>query len=115
MRVTAEVTPHHLTLTHEAVMGGPDAAGEGLAYDTKPRSTRRCATHDGRRRLPSAALREGVIDCIATDHAPHASEDKLCEFGAAAAGISGLETAFGLCNSLVDGRLTSAWPICWRA
>ena len=41
-------------------------------------------------------LRDGTIDCIATDHAPHAVQDKLCEFDDAAFGISGLETAFGL-------------------
>jgi dihydroorotase len=51
-------------------------------------------------------LLDGAIDCIATDHAPHAVEDKLCEFDHAAMGISGLETALGLCMSLVDdGRI----------
>ena len=48
-----------------------------------------------------AGLLDGAIDCIATDHAPHAVEDKLCEFDQAAMGISGLETALGLCLSLV--------------
>jgi dihydroorotase len=43
-----------------------------------------------------AGLLDGTIDCIATDHAPHATQDKLCEFDAAAMGISGLETAFAL-------------------
>lgn len=53
-----------------------------------------------------AALREGVIDAVATDHAPHATGDKEVEFDLAAAGISGLETAFGLLMTLVhDGRL----------
>jgi len=47
------------------------------------------------------ALREGVIDAIATDHAPHADYEKACEFDEAAFGISGLETAFGLCMTLV--------------
>ena len=41
-------------------------------------------------------MRDGTIDCIATDHAPHAIQDKLCEFDTAAFGISGLETALGL-------------------
>ncbi len=51
-----------------------------------------------------AGLLDGAIDCIATDHAPHAVEDKLCEFDQAAMGISGLETALGLCMTLVhDG------------
>ena len=52
------------------------------------------------------ALRDGVIDAIATDHAPHAVSDKEIEFDLAAPGISGLETAFGLSMSLVhDGRI----------
>ena len=52
------------------------------------------------------ALRDGVIDAIATDHAPHAISDKEIEFDLAAPGISGLETAFGLSMSLVhDGRI----------
>jgi dihydroorotase len=102
--VTAEVTPHHLCLTHEAVMGSGESPG-GLAYDTNakvnpPLRTRADvgACRDG--------LSRGVIDCIATDHAPHAVEDKLCEFDLAAFGISGLETALALCLSLVhEGRL----------
>jgi dihydroorotase len=52
-------------------------------------------------------LADGTIDCIATDHAPHAVIEKLCEFDDAAFGISGLETAFGLCMRLVhEGRLS---------
>jgi dihydroorotase len=92
--VTAEVTPHHLTLTHEAIIGSGETPG-GLAYDTNAKvnpplrtPTDVAACVDG--------LRDGTIDCIATDHAPHAIQDKLCEFDAAAFGISGLETALGL-------------------
>ena len=48
------------------------------------------------------ALRTGVIDAIATDHAPHADYEKACEFDVAAFGISGLETAYGLCMTLVQ-------------
>ncbi|MCH8200784.1 MAG: amidohydrolase family protein, partial [Chloroflexi bacterium] len=44
---------------------------------------------------------DGTIDCIATDHAPHATQDKLCEFDAAAMGISGLETALALCLTAI--------------
>jgi dihydroorotase len=60
-----------------------------------------------------AGLLDGTIDCIATDHAPHAVQDKLCEFDAAAMGISGLETAFALCLTAlpleaVVERLTAA-------
>jgi dihydroorotase len=103
--VTAEVTPHHLCLTHEAVLLGPGESPGGLAYDTNakvnpplrgPRDAAACLT----------GLLDGAIDCIATDHAPHAVEDKLCEFDHAAMGISGLETALSLCLSLVhEGRL----------
>jgi dihydroorotase len=98
--VTAEVTPHHLTLTHEAVIGSGEAPG-GLAYDTN-------AKVNPPLRTPSdvaaciEGLRDGAIDCIATDHAPHAIQDKLCEFDAAALGISGLETALALALSAVS-------------
>jgi len=101
VRVTAEVTPHHLALTHQAVMLGPAETPGGLAYDTNakvnpplrtPADVKACI----------AGLRDGTIDCIATDHAPHAIQDKLCEFDAAAFGISGLETALGLCLTSLD-------------
>jgi len=60
-----------------------------------------------------AGLLDGTIDCIATDHAPHAVQDKLCEFDVAAFGISGLETALALCLTHLDlptviQRLTAA-------
>jgi dihydroorotase len=52
-------------------------------------------------------LKDGVIDAIATDHAPHTLEDKNCELGLAAFGISGFETAFGCLMSLVhEGKIT---------
>ena len=92
--VTVEVTPHHLTLTHDTIIGSGEAPG-GLAYDTN-------AKVNPPLRTPAdvvacvEGLRDGTIDCIATDHAPHAIQDKLCEFDAAAFGISGLETALGL-------------------
>jgi dihydroorotase len=95
--VTAEVTPHHLTLTHETIIGSGEAPG-GLAYDTN-------AKVNPPLRTPVdviacvEGLRDGTIDCIATDHAPHAIQDKLCEFDAAAFGISGLETALSLALS----------------
>jgi len=94
VRVTAEVTPHHLALTHDVIIGSGEAPG-GLAYDTN-------AKVNPPLRTPSdvaaciEGLRDGTIDCIATDHAPHAIQDKLCEFDSAAFGISGLETALGL-------------------
>jgi dihydroorotase len=104
LTVSGEVTPHHLCLTHEAVLGEGEAPG-GLAYDTNAKVNpplRARADADA----CTEALAAGVIDCIATDHAPHALEDKLCEFDLAAFGISGLETALSLCLSLVhEGRV----------
>lgn len=94
--VTAEVTPHHLALTHEAVLVGPGETPGGLAYDTNAKVNPPLRTGDDLRACV-AGLLDGTIDCVATDHAPHAIQDKLCEFDVAAFGISGLETALGLC------------------
>lgn len=113
--ISAEVTPHHLCLTHEIIMGEGGVPG-GLLYDTnakvnpplRPRADADACV---------AALAEGAIDCIATDHAPHSVEEKLCEFDLAAFGISSLETALALCLSLVHqgrvslGRLIEAMTI----
>lgn len=84
-RVTCEVTPHHFTLTDEAV-------GE---YDT------RCKMNPPLRSAADlesicVALADGTVDAIATDHAPHAIHEKQVEFERAAFGITGLETALGL-------------------
>lgn len=94
--VTAEVTPHHLTLTHEAVLGDSTRP----PYDTNARVNPPLRA-EADRAACIEGLRDGTIDCIATDHAPHDVTDKLCEFDRAAAGISGLETALGLALSLV--------------
>jgi len=104
VQVTAEVTPHHLALTDEAVMlaapvlsevGGADAS-VGLYYDTNAKVNPPLRpTADVQACIEGLA--DGTIDAIATDHAPHAIEDKLCEFDLAAFGISGLETALALC------------------
>jgi len=103
--VTAEVTPHHLTLTHEAILLGLGETPGGLAYDTNAKVNPPLRTPADLEACIEG-LRDRTIDCIATDHAPHAIQDKLCEFDAAAFGISGLETAFGLAMSLVqDGAL----------
>ncbi|MEE9285436.1 MAG: dihydroorotase, partial [Dehalococcoidia bacterium] len=105
--LTAEVTPHHLCLTHEAVLGAAESpaglapsTGSGLAYDTDAKVNPPLRTPEDAAAC-LAGLLDGSIDCIATDHAPHAIEDKLCEFDRAAFGISGLETALALCLSLV--------------
>lgn len=90
VRVTCEVTPSHLFLTEDAVFG----SGREPAYDTNARVNPPLRTEADRQALV-AALNAGIIDAIATDHAPHAIEDKLCEFDIAAPGISCFETAAG--------------------
>lgn len=118
--VTAEVTPHHLTLTHHAVAFSPDGdrqrraePAEALLYDTNAKVNPPLRTRDDVAACIEA-LRDGVIDAIATDHAPHAGYEKSVEFDAAPFGISGLETAFGLCMTLVEaGALDLATLIEW--
>ncbi len=96
VQVTAEVTPHHLTLTEEKVFG----------YDTNAKVNPPLRTGRDIQALIQG-LRENVIDIIATDHAPHTEAEKLCEFALAPSGISGLETALGSLMSLVhNGQLT---------
>ena len=102
VRVTAEVTPHHLWLDHAAVAG----CGDELRYDTAAKVNPPLRT---RADVDACidALAAGVADAVATDHAPHAAPDKHCEFDAAAFGISGLESAWSVVASLVAaGRLT---------
>ncbi len=88
--ITAEVTPHHLTLTEEAVMG----------FDTNAKVNPPLRTKEDNRAL-LVGLNDGVIDIVATDHAPHTKADKDCDFKDAAFGISGLETALGSLGNLV--------------
>jgi dihydroorotase len=104
--VTAEVTPHHLTLTEARVMGVEPINNERLAYDTNAKVNPPLRTEEDIAALIQG-LKDGTIDAIATDHAPHTLADKMCEFGLAAFGISGLETAFGCLMGLVhDDRLS---------
>jgi dihydroorotase len=101
VRVTAEVTPHHLFLTHEAVTGDRSRP----AYDTNARVNPPLRTREDTDACLEG-LADGTIDCVATDHAPHAITDKLCEFDKAAPGISGLETAAGILLTLAkQGRI----------
>jgi len=90
VRVTAEVTPHHLTLTEEAV----------LKYKTYAKVNPPLRTKRDTLAL-LRALNDGVIDIVATDHAPHTEADKKCEFTQAAFGISGFETALGSLAGLI--------------
>jgi dihydroorotase len=94
-RVTAEVTPHHLLLTDEL------AATYDPVYKVNP-PLRTAADVAALR----AALADGTIDCVATDHAPHAAEDKETEWAAAAFGMTGLETALRVVQeAMVDTGL----------
>jgi dihydroorotase len=81
--VTAEATPHHLTLTDDCVTS--------LDSNLKMNPPLRV---DSDRRALVEALRSGLIDCVATDHAPHAQQEKEVPFEAAPFGTTGLETAF---------------------
>jgi dihydroorotase len=91
IRITAEVTPHHLLLTDELV----DGDGGLTAYDPVFKVNPPLRTKADVEAL-RAALIEGVIDVVATDHAPHATEDKECEWAYARPGMLGLETALSI-------------------
>jgi dihydroorotase len=88
VKVSAEVTPHHLFLTDEAV--------RETGYDTSTKMKPPLRA-EGDRQAALAGLLDGTIDCIATDHAPHHVDDKRVEYDCAANGIVGLETAVALC------------------
>ncbi|MDV2989956.1 MAG: dihydroorotase [Dehalogenimonas sp.] len=95
IRVSAEVTPHHLTLTEARC----------LNYETNAKVNPPLRTSADVEAL-IAGLIDGTIDAVATDHAPHTDNDKCCEFNLAPFGISGLETAFGSLMKLVHtGRV----------
>jgi len=96
VRVTGEVTPHHLVLQHEALRG----------YDTHLKVNPPIRSEQDRIALIEG-LADGTLDCVATDHAPHSLVEKAVEFDLAAPGMVGLETALGLMLKLVaDGHLT---------
>lgn len=99
--ITCEVTPSHLFLTEDAVFG----TGRAPAYDTNAKINPPLRTEADRQAL-LRGVNEGIVDAIATDHAPHAIEDKLCEFDDASPGISCFETALGtLMTSVARGEL----------
>ena len=99
MQVTGEASPHHLTLTDEAVR----------TLDTHFKMNPPLRTEDDRQALIDG-LRAGTIDCIATDHAPHAREEKEEPFEQAPMGVTGLETAFAALHTdlVLPGVLTLA-------
>ena len=88
VRVTAEVTPHHLTLTDEEVR----------TLDSRFKMNPPLRSEDDRIALIDG-LRSGVVDCIGTDHAPHAIDEKEVPFEQAAMGVTGLETAFAILHT----------------
>ncbi|MCA9770785.1 MAG: dihydroorotase [Myxococcales bacterium] len=94
LRVTCEVTPHHLMLTEEAVR----------SYDPNTKMNPPLRSDRDRDAL-RAGLADGTIDCIATDHAPHSAAEKEVEFVRAAVGVIGLETSLPLCLGLVRAGL----------
>ena len=100
VNVTAEVAPHHLTLTDEAALG----------YDTNTKVApplRGAADRDACR----AGLADGTLDAIATDHAPHAQHEKELEFTEAPPGMIGFETAAAVTLELV--RAGELAPLEW--
>jgi len=84
VRITCEASPHHLCLTDEAVR----------SLDPRRHKMNPPLRSEADRQALIAGLLDGTIDCIATDHAPHAAEEKEVPFEQAAMGVTGLETAF---------------------
>ena len=116
--VTCDVTPHHLALTDEWLAGArrwaweasgdpwQDGALVAAPYDVNLRVNPPLRTADDAAACLEA-LRDGTASAVATDHAPHTVVDKQVEFGLAANGISGIETALGLLLLAVDAGLLS--------
>lgn len=101
--ITAEVTPHHLLLDDSRLQ----------TYDpvnkVNPplRESSDCAAL-------RAALAEGIVDCVATDHAPHAEQDKCCEFSAARPGMLGLQTALSVVVATMVAPTGGCATLDWR-
>ena len=123
VQVTGEASPHHLVLTDEAIRGAspgqerldaehpsqrcrPDA-GTGTQLDTRMKMNPPLRAERDRRAIVDA-LRDGTLDCVATDHAPHARDEKEVPFEQAPMGTTGLETAFAALHTelVVPGVLT---------
>jgi len=96
IKVTAEACPHHFTLTEDVVRG----------YNTHAKMNPPLRTRDDVRAIKEG-LRDGTIDAIATDHAPHATQEKQQDFTEAPFGIVGLETALSLTLGLVEEGVLS--------
>jgi len=99
IKVSCETTPHHFSLTHDAVK----------SFDTNAKVNPPLRTTKDVEAIKKG-LKDGTIDCIATDHAPHSVEEKDVEFDFAPFGMIGLETALGLVvTNLIDKKILS-WP-----
>jgi dihydroorotase len=99
IKVTAEATPHHFTLTDEAVKG----------FDTATKVNPPLRTRDDVEAIREA-LADGTIDCIACDHAPHTAEEKELDFDHAPNGMIGLETSVGLTITHLVVQKVLNWP-----
>ena len=99
VHVTAEVTPHHLLLTEDAVGADPDPARFKMNPPLRSEADRQALIE---------ALVDGTIDVIATDHAPHPADEKENPFAEAPFGVIGLETAFAACHTelVLGGRMS---------
>jgi dihydroorotase len=93
LHVTCEVMPHHFALNEDAVDG----------YNTLAKMNPPLRSEDDRQAM-LAGLMDGTVDCLATDHAPHATHEKEQEFELAPNGITGLETALGLALSILHAQ-----------
>jgi len=100
VKITAETAPHYLVFTEDYL------ENEATEYDTNAKVNPPLRTQDDQDAM-FEALNDGTIDCLATDHAPHASYEKETEFDVAPCGITGLDTALSTTWQLVkDGKLT---------
>ena len=109
--VTCEVAPHHWTLTDEAVAGergsSPTVSEGFLPYDTNTKMNPPLRSQDHIEAILEG-LRDGTVDIIASDHAPHHADEKALEYDQAPSGIVGLETSIGLAmNGLVNEGILS--------
>jgi dihydroorotase len=97
IRITCEATPHHFTLTHEIIR----------TFDANAKVNPPLRT-EGDVQAIKRGLKDGTIDCVATDHAPHSIEEKDVEFDFAPFGLVGLETALGLVvTELIEKKVLS--------
>ena len=89
VRITGEVTPHHLVLTDAAI----------VSLDPSRHKMNPPLREESDRQALIAALADGTLDCVATDHAPHDADEKEVPFEEAPFGVTGLETAFAACHT----------------